>query len=404
MVNNSSASTKFQQHGRFRIPVGNPAARDYYLNDLFVPGSRTQSILTPLVRRFDTVADRFLGKNKSESLPGRTASEWNEIAEGINDSVNCVRTTADRDTSFLILTDYAHSDRGQLVVFVFCGAATKPVAVAKVRRTDTDGARLRREFDTIKRVRANEALQSSLPDPIALFETGKDTVFLESAAPGRSLHFLLRSNRPSEDEISKHFQLTFDWLAGFHRATFSKHVSIGEIADTYFASTTADIGTEESAVVEKLRPIMFDLRNEQLPMAAVQGDFWTRNVLLSEDERISVIDWEAFESEGLPLDDALMFTVSYALSFQWQFGKWEDPAEAFLRMFFSKDAPGSIAMRHLDDFCTRVGIDAHLLRVLVPLFLLRRVACVVRAGGDSGKNSEEVNRWRSLLRTYTQAA
>ena len=73
MVNNSLASTRFRPHGRFRIPVGNRAARDYYLNELFVPGSRTASIFAPLVRRFDTVADRFLGRNESDSLPERTS-------------------------------------------------------------------------------------------------------------------------------------------------------------------------------------------------------------------------------------------------------------------------------------------------------------------------------------------
>jgi hypothetical protein len=149
---------------------------------------------------------------------------------------------------------------------------------------------------------------------------------------------------------------------------------------------------------------MFDLRHEQLPLASVQGDLWTRNLLLTDDQQISVIDWEAFESEGLPLDDALMFIVSYALSFQWQFGRWEDPGDAFLRMFFSSDAPGSIAVRHLNQFCTGIGIDPHLLRVLMPLFLLRRVGYALRAAGDTGKNSEEVDRWRKMLRTYGESS
>lgn len=179
--------------------------------------------------------------------------------------------------------------------------------------------------------------------------------------------------------MSRHFRAAGEWLAELHGATRQAGVSS-------FAP-----GREERALVELRRidggrpaagsELLEELdrlcRVHPVRPVAGHGDFWSRNLLLTEAERgrwggTAVVDWDHSEPTAPPWVDLLHFAVSYGADYPWSRYRWSPLTDAFRRTFLEEN-PVSRQMRaYLGRYAERTGLAPVLLRPLLRLYLLRR--------------------------------
>jgi hypothetical protein len=104
--------------------------------------------------------------------------------------------------------------------------------------------------------------------------------------------------------------------------------------------------------------------SKKFPVVFQHGDPGTWNMLVSEQNRVIVIDWEAGEPEGIPLWDLFYFMRTY--------GSWmsrvkgnKDPLKNFTQNFLEKSALHELLAATLNRYCTGVGLHTE---TIAPLF------------------------------------
>ena len=419
-------NSRYYRHGRFAIPADSGAALDFYLRRLLVPHSRREMLLAPLARQ-SNIFGRLLFTNTGGNIDFENASDGGLNASLVSPAQVLIERleasgvkVSGADVKLLLLGDYFHSARAQSVVFVFDGSATTPVAVAKISSAARAEA-LEKEFQTLENLTQSlpSKLAPTVPKPFELFTDSGFSVLLESALPGSSVHFEMRNDWKPRRLVEKHFSLALSWLADFHRATLTRKIRFEELRREEFASCfeklrrTCRTSPAEDDFIGELMAAAAVFDKEEIPLSAVQGDFWTRNILI-DGEKIGVVDWEHSLTEGCSLDDALMFAISYGRGYQWEFGRWAAPREAFIRTFYGKSRFSETVGAHMEKFCRELGITTKLLGTFMAVFLARQAVAetLLNRRRDLGSENEqasltkekEVTQWRSLFREYAGAA
>lgn len=122
-------------------------------------------------------------------------------------------------------------------------------------------------------------------------------------------HHTARSAR-----VAAHFAAVDTWLAAFQRATAGQlaPLDMDGGALTRLSSRFSDDPRVDHAV-DRLVEIYARLRRNTVPRAAVHGDLWLGNILLSRGRISGVVDWEAGANAGDPVRDLVRFALMYAL-------------------------------------------------------------------------------------------
>jgi hypothetical protein len=400
-----SAVTEYRTHGRFEIPDKRfSQAEAFYLQNLIVPSTRLESLIASGARRLPQLA-RLLFKSSSN---GNLLTDLSEEIRFVTGYLTDAGVTTPGGVSVLGLRDYAHSTRQQAVLFFFDAKREAPIAIAKCRTADGANA-LKNEFDTLQHLQETlpEHMKRTVPDPLAFFRTSrKRAVLLESALPGSSIYFQMRNFSGTPQRIEEHLRAAFDWLREFQGSTVRDGCKLRDIFQSDWESNLAiiadirDLSVEERICTDELEAAASRYGNQSIPIAATQGDFWTRNIL-THGKSVGIVDWEDYKREGPPLDDAFMFSISYGRGYQWNAGQWLDPENAFRKTFFEVNPLSSIVKTSLVNFSRELGIDREVLYLVLGIFLARKTAAAARAGKTI--TDEEVLVWRSLFQVYATA-
>ena len=129
---------------------------------------------------------------------------------------------------------------------------------------------------------------------------------------------------------------------------FTKIYPLAKFETDFLAEQIAAIGR-----IEKKFPLVFQ-----------HGDPGTWNMLVSPENRVIVIDWEAGEPRGLPLWDLFYFMRTY--------GSWmsrvqgsKDPLKNFAQNFLTPSALHELLSATLKRYCAGAGLEAE---AIAPLF------------------------------------
>jgi aminoglycoside phosphotransferase (APT) family kinase protein len=131
-------------------------------------------------------------------------------------------------------------------------------------------------------------------------------------------------------------------------------------------------------------PWLQDLRERcaraVLPLTAVHGDFWIRNLLMRRDpgtggswsDGAGVVDWEDFQPIGSPFTDLFHFAMTYVLNFPWSRYRRRPPVQAFRLGFIHRNVVSRQVRDFFMEYCARTGTDPRLLTPIAQVYLLER--------------------------------
>ena len=164
-------------------------------------------------------------------------------------------------------------------------------------------------------------------------------------------------------------EATINWLTNLHQATVDRRArnvawyeQLVERPLQLFMKAVA-AAPAEANLVKQTRYLARTLRHQDIPLAFEHGDFGPPNILVAQDGRLRVVDWELARARGLPAVDLFFFLtlVGFARS------RARKPAEylaAFRQMFFGQSAT---ARHYIQSYVDSLGVPA---ATLVPLFVL----------------------------------
>jgi thiamine kinase-like enzyme len=96
--------------------------------------------------------------------------------------------------------------------------------------------------------------------------------------------------------------------------------------------------------------------NRKFPLVFQHGDAGSWNVLISRDDRIAYVDWEAAEPSGLPLWDLFYFLKTCGTIMFRRQGV-HDSLQAFTRNFLNTTAIKSLLIDSTRRYCEAVGVE-----------------------------------------------
>lgn len=364
---NAASAAACIRHDRFVIPLAPPAPLQFYLNHLLVPHSRNELVRSGLLRAIGPLA----GLPNVQSCDQDAVFPLAEVAALLRrEGVLHGELTA------ITLGDYANSARKKGVAFLFEGREPRPHLIAKLSSDPAHAQNLEHEHQTLGRLRERlgDALRETVPAPLAKGSARRTAVFCQQALPGTAMYVQTRNSWSPRRLVQRHFSLAGDWLTQFQLAARSGEIRLGESgsADALAAlQQIASLSPQANDFITAAIRRTESLADERLPVVAVHGDFWTRNLLLS-GAQLGVIDWENYREQGLPFDDLFHFITSYGQSFPWQLGRWADPAHAFQTTFAAQGWMSRFAERAVRGHCVRGGMSPLLPAALFPAFLARR--------------------------------
>jgi hypothetical protein len=284
------------------------------------------------------------------------------------------------EPSFITLADYGHSERSKAVVFVFGPRGTEPHLVVKRSAWPEYNATLEHEHANLGLLREQlgAALRRTLPVPLMALRRDGEIAVAEGFVAGHSMYLETRSSFAPRRLVERHLRLARDWLLDFQRATragerrFADH-PCGDAVARAFADYKRIFSpsAEEQAFIDQTVRKARELEDEPLSVVACQGDYWARNLILS-DHGLSVLDWESYSDSGSPFFDMFKFTTSFGLNYPWHLGQWAEPAMAFRSTYSASGWMGRRVRSHLRDYCSRAGISPKLLEVCFPAFVAQR--------------------------------
>lgn len=291
----------FYEVDRFLVPMSEGKARRYFFESLYVPqgplGRLRRAVGRPRGRRVEvhTRVDHLL----------RMLDEVSGSAGGEPDPI--------------YLVDYDTSDRGRTMAFMHG-------LVVKTQRAGGTPS-LRTEAEAIEQMRAflPPDLKKTLPRVALYHSSAVGELLAMTLLPGRSAYIDMQGSLVPWRYVDAHLETAAKWLAAFHLAT----------------------RTSDTSLVDGV----------EVPHSAMHGDFWPRNVLLSDDGQVGVVDWEHFVPSASPLNDLLHYAKTYGINYPWKrYDRYEDDEKALHRTFRENNRVSRAVRRYFQKYCAITGL------------------------------------------------
>lgn len=284
------------EYGRFVFPADAATARQYVERNLLSLHGRALRLraVAGLVR----VPARL--RDEQDLEPVRLAISAAPVA----------------DAEWLLLRDYSESSRRRSVVFLFRSGSAAPLFVVKVRQRGAEGSSLRLEADILNGVSARlpPSLRATTPQVEEFASDEAHEVLVMSAVAGRSLSISMQRSLRPRRRHARHLAAAGRWLGAFQAAT----------------------------------------RDGARP--AGHGDFWSRNILFEESDRVSgVVDWEhGAISDADPWSDVFTLAIDYAVAAPlW---RRRDRVAEFQRAFFGSGTTADAIRTYFSHYFAAGGV------------------------------------------------
>jgi Phosphotransferase enzyme family len=288
---------------------------------------------------------------------GRSLFDWLFMLDG--DA--CCRHSA------IVSTSWQGEDRS-IVLHRFSGLGHYPSAVVKMPRATESDLQID-EAATLARIGPGVRLAGAdVPKPLLTKQIGKHRAFMQSVVNGRSAATLLASQPQRLNGIIERvsawlerWNLATKVMRPFDRGLIDKAI----LAPVMCLAPHLQHGLEyRDWLVERCATI-----NDPVPLVAAHNDLTVWNVLLDEQGRLGVVDWESAQDESLPLID-LFYAVVDAVAV----AKGLDRFSAFKQSCAPGGAHEQIVIRFLKRDMRALGITTRFAELCLHACFLHHAA------------------------------
>jgi O-antigen/teichoic acid export membrane protein/aminoglycoside phosphotransferase (APT) family kinase protein len=380
---------------------------------LHIPLNDRGSETAPVVKK--PVPEDFMVGNKMEHL-GSMISMVSDVQENwlaLRFQNNPIKDL--EPFRWISLFDYQEISRNRIILFLFPKDYKKPVAVLKLRDIETSGRELAVERDALEymETRMPHELKTCVPYLLNYGIYGKSEALLMSLLPGHSMEHELARRPAKQSFIIQHFQNAAQWLARFHIASRKNGCFFEPDCRELTASAEElnKVGLKKDTIQFWTDRIHTLCVHKKVPLVASHGDFWARNLLLSETDGgangsalSGVVDWERFSEEAPPFEDLFHFPLTYGFNYHWFAYQKRSPEEAF-RLAFLKETPVSRSVRqYFKSYCEQTVLSHELLEPLFRFFLLDRwIQGIRKSPGTETKCDKDSILWIKLYQMLDKA-
>lgn len=203
-----------------------------------------------------------------------------------------------------------------VIFFVLNKKSAAPLMVAKVPRLPGDHVRLDREASNLRAAFAAKPNGfDSIPRVIAYEEFHQHKLLLETALQGAPMKPALVQRKPKQC-----LDAGMEWLIDFHSTTKNASENTRDWFEAlieqpirHFQNLLPPMA-EELGWLDEVLALAETLREQTLPLVLSHEDLSHPNILLTEDGRAQVVDWELAEPDGLPGLDLFFFLTYIAFA------------------------------------------------------------------------------------------
>ena len=218
-----------------------------------------------------------------------------------------------------------------------------PTAVAKTTLHNKQPMLHIQEMANLQRIaHTAQVEQARIPKPVWLGMLGQRPVLVQSAVEGASLAHSLNA-RP--ERLNVMLMRIADWLEAWNRATVIPtrltHQQLYEHVLQPAAALAAYL-PEGRAYCRWLEQRTHALLDTTMPMVATHNDLTASNIMVNEQGRLRIVDWETARLRGLPLVDFWYAAVDAVVAT----GLAGNRVQAFKHCFHSQD-PGAELIERL---------------------------------------------------------
>lgn len=251
------------------------------------------------------------------------------------------------------------------IFYLFDRRGGKASMVIKMTRAQEFNPRLENEHRVLSLLHQNGfAAPGTFPQPLFFGYHANLAIFGQKAVHGEP--FRSRTKATADCPIA---QDAIDWIVKLGTASCHKSAATPvEVAETLmklfrrFAEIYPLSPFESEFLVTQIKGI--SRISKRFPLVFQHGDPGTWNMLVSAEDRVIVIDWEAGEPQGLPLWDLFYFLRTY--------GSWvarckgeKDSLASFTRSFLEPSALHDLLVKTTGCLRTGIGLETE---CLAPLF------------------------------------
>ncbi len=398
---------------RFVVPDGDGGVLLHFVETLFVAHSVRERLCrlaarTSLAAGLPRVAGRLLLSSGGGSLD-RALRDRPESGELLRGAVARLRLPP--GTRCIQLLDYTSHERSGSVIFAFPPEKTEPSMVVKVRPPGGAASALKREGEALADVRRRlpAEMRETVPEPLAHVADDEAELLGLCFLPGKSVYGDMRNRLFPSGRVEAHMEAASGWLARFHEATAGGGARLDpgrdlpsprQLRETILgAGERGALGADPE--LRWYRRLQEELARRPLPLSAIHGDFWARNLLLGDGPLPAVVDWEHFRPQGNPAADLFHFPLTYGLNHPWRRYRRLPPLAGFRQTFLERNRVSRAVRGYLSRYGRARELDLDLLR---GLFLLHLVTCGSSRHGGLDAVSRAFSAETLWISTYTMVA
>ena len=310
-----------------------------------IPAHYAFSKLLPLPqwgRLLATVGFGFLGCDKlfRHILPAVGLVVRRPGARPLFNWLFWLRPQAHRSGSVVISTSWRGRE-GAVIIYRFLNHEELPSAVAKINLTLTRTAAGNRIAEAGILASLGPSARSAgaqVPQRLSLGEVNEHPVLLQTMICGRSIASLL-SSQPSR--LVELMERVISWLESWNRSTMVIKPLDSELLERELltsADLLAPLLEQGDEYRNWLNKCCLTLTGASVPLVATHNDLTMWNILLGEQGRLGVIDWESAREKGFPFVD-FFYAVTDAVTVA---GSYVDRSKAFNECFASGTYEGMV--------------------------------------------------------------
>ncbi len=369
---------------RSAVPLDDVATDRFFISKMVYSQTRKNKALKAFSALFGSFPRAIVSRRGSVSKGHNAPDFLQTIAQksGVDlTAFNWGLSAGGKNNSKKILYFFLDKQRVQLEI------------IAKMTRSPEFNYRLENEHRVLQTLAKNDiAPEGSVPKPLFFDYHCELTVLAQQAIHGRSF----RSATAATDDCP-YAQKAIEWITGIGEkschANLVTPVQVSEKLMLLYEKFVHiyDVSEVQQRLLRDSIQSMADIP-AQFPLVFQHGDPGPWNMILTGSDQIAVIDWEAGESQGMPLWDLFYFIKTYSTMAARKAHGVKNSTEAFRQQFLSKTAMGKLLIKATQSYCQRINLDA---RWVAPLFytcwMHRSLKEAMRLPAEQLQNGHYVN-------------
>jgi hypothetical protein len=253
----------------------------------------------------------------------------------------------------------------KVLFFLFDGDSVSPEYIVKMTRDQTLNPRLENEYQALLWLQEKGiGDEETLPRGVFMGYHGGLAVVGESMIHGQPFR---RRTKATAD--CPHGRAVIEWLIDLGAATADSAVATpAQVADvleellTRFMAIYRLAPKQIAFLRDQIRRVACS--QQPFPLIFQHGDPGTWNIIITKDERVALLDWEAAEPQGMPLWDLFYFLRSYCTGAARKQGI-RDSLKGFEHLFLSESPFNSLVVEATRRYCQQTKLAE---RLVEPLF------------------------------------